>query len=158
MSSTTSRVEDRLTALGVELPPPVAPRFAYDAVVLHAGIAYVSGQLPWRGGELVALGRVGDAVLLDQAAEAARRCTLNALAALQQTIGSLDRIERFIKVTGFVASAPTFHDQPTVIDAASRLLIDIFGDAGRHARSAVGVAALPRDSAVEIEFTCAVSR
>ena len=156
MTVTTSRIAGRLTALGVILPPPVAPRFAYDAVVVHAGIAHVSGQLPWVGTALAATGRVGDDVTIEQATDAARVCALNALAVLQQAIGSLDRVVRFLRVTGFVASATTFRDQPTVVDAASRLLLEIFGDAGRHARSAVGVAALPRGAAVEIEFTCAV--
>ena len=156
MTGTTSRVAERLTALGLVLPPPVAPRYAYDAVVVHAGIAYVSGQLPWFGTALAATGCVGADVTVEQATGAARMCALNALAVLQQAIGSLDRVVRFLRVTGFVASAPTFRDQPTVVDAASLLLLDIFGDAGRHARSAVGVAALPRGAAVEIEFTCAV--
>lgn len=157
MTETTARITVRLTELGVILPPPVAPRYAYEAVVVHGGLAHVSGQLPWVGAELAATGIVGDDVTIEVAAAAARVCTLNALAVLERELGSLDRISRFIRVTGFVASAPTFRDQPTVIDAASRLLRDIFGDAGRHARSAVGVAALPRGSAVEIEFTCAVS-
>jgi len=157
MTEPTSRIAGRLTELGVILPPPVAPRYAYEAVVVHGGVAHVSGQLPWVGTDLAATGIVGQDVTVEAAAAAARSCTLNALAVLERELGSLDRIVRFIKVTGFVASAPTFRDQPTVIDAASRLLREIFGDAGRHARSAVGVAALPRGSAVEIEFTCAVS-
>ncbi len=156
MTGTTFRIAGRLTTLGIVLPTPVAPRYAYDAVVVHGGIAYVSGQLPWLGTELVATGRVGDDVTVEVASGAARMCALNALAVLQAAIGSLDRVDRFLRVTGFVASAPTFRDQPTVIDAASLLLRDIFGDAGRHARSAVGVAALPRGAAVEIEFTCAI--
>ncbi len=156
MTDTTSGIAGRLTALGLILPRPVAPRYAYDAVVVHAGIAHVSGQLPWLGTALAATGCVGDDVTVEQATDAARVCALNALAVLQQSIGSLDRVVRFLRVTGFVASAPTFRDQPTVVDAASLLLLDVFGDAGRHARSAVGVAALPRGAAVEIEFTCAV--
>lgn len=158
MTVATSRIADRLTELGLVLPPPVAPRYAYDAVVVHGGIAYVSGQLPWLGTKLVATGRVGENVTVEDAAGAARMCALNALAVLQQSIGSLDRVGRFLRVTGFVASAPTFHDQPTVVDAASLLLLEIFGDAGRHVRSAVGVAALPRGAAVEIEFTCALGQ
>ncbi len=156
MSQGAVAIAERLTALGLHLPPPVAPRFAYSAVVVHGGAAYVSGQLPWRDGVLVAPGRVGDDVSVASASEAARCCVLNGLAVLDQALGSLARIDRFLKVTGFVASAPSFHEQPQVIDAASLLLIELFGDAGRHARSAVGVAALPRDASVEIEFIVAV--
>ena len=156
MTAATSRITGRLIELGVTLPTPMAPRYAYDAVVVHGGIAYVSGQLPWRGTELAATGLVGGEAAAEDAAAAARVCVLNGLSVLQQALGSLDRVERFLKVTGFVASVPTFRDQPSVVDAASQLLIEIFGDAGRHARSAVGVAALPRGAAVEIEFICAV--
>lgn len=149
-------IRERLDALGLTLPEPVTPKFSYVPVVVHDGVAYVSGQLPWRDGALVATGRVGDVVGMDIAREAARMCVMQALAVLQSALGDLDRVVRVLKVTGFVASAPDFVEQPQVVDAASQLLADVFGDSGRHARSAVGVAALPRGVPVEIEFVFAV--
>lgn len=149
-------IRERLDALGLKLPEPATPKFSYVPVVVHDGVAYVSGQLPWRDGALVATGRVDDGVGMDVAREAARMCVLQALAVLQAALGDLDRVVRVLKVTGFVASAPDFVEQPQVIDAASQLLADVFGDSGRHARSAVGVAALPRGVPVEIEFVFAV--
>lgn len=149
-------IRERLDALGLKLPEPVTPKFSYVPVVVHDGVAYVSGQLPWRDGALVATGRVGDVVGMDIAREAARMCVMQALAVLQSALGDLDRVVRVLKVTGFVASAPDFVEQPQVVDAASQLLADVFGDSGRHARSAVGVAALPRGVPVEIEFVFAV--
>jgi enamine deaminase RidA (YjgF/YER057c/UK114 family) len=113
--------------------------------------------LPRIAGELVCCGRLGDTVTVEEGARAAAVCALNALAVLEEALGSLDRIERLLTVTGYVASAPDFHGQPAVIDGASRVLFDIFGDAGRHTRSAVGVAALPRGGAVEIEVIAAVT-
>jgi enamine deaminase RidA (YjgF/YER057c/UK114 family) len=127
-----------------------------DAVVVHEGVARTSGQLPRIAGELTCLGRLGDDVSVDEGRAAAAVCALNALAVLEAALGSLDRIERVLTVTGYVASAPDFHEQPTVVDGASRVLADVFGDAGRHTRSAIGVAALPRRGAVEIEVTVAV--
>ena len=124
--------------------------------MLHRDIAYVSGQLPWLDNERVISGKVGDDCSLEQAQEAARLCTLFGLAALNQQLGNLDAIERILKVTGFVASAPGFVSQPKVIDAASKLLGEIFGESGRHARSAIGVAELPRGAAVEIEMVVAI--
>jgi enamine deaminase RidA (YjgF/YER057c/UK114 family) len=106
---------------------------------------------------LTCLGRLGDDVTVEEGAEAAAVCALNALAVLNEALGSLDRITRVLTVTGFVSSAPDFHQQPAVIDGASKVLADVFGAAGRHTRSAVGVAALPRDGAVEIEVTVAFS-
>lgn len=149
-------IADRLAELGLVLPAPTPPRFAYVPVVVHDGLAWVAGQLPWVNGQLPCTGLVGRHVSIEQAAEAARLCTLQALAQLHQALGNLDRIERFVKLTGFVASAPGFGDQPRVMDAASQLLQDVFGEAGRHARSAVGVAELPRGTPVEIEFVAAV--
>ncbi len=148
--------ELRITTLGLELPKAAEPRYEYVPVVVHGGTAYVSGQLPWSGGSLVATGLVGAEVSVELAETAARCCLLQALAALRAALGTLDRVERILKVTGFVASAPGFRDQPRVIDAASRLLGEVFGDAGRHARSAVGVAELPRGAPVEIELIVAV--
>ena len=149
-------INERLTQLGITLPAAKKPAFQYVAVALYDGIAHVSGQLPWLDAERVISGKVGGDCDLEQAQEAARLCALYALANLNQRLGSLDNIEQFLKITGFIASAPGFVGQPKVIDAASTLLVDIFGDKGRHARSAIGVAELPRGAAVEIEMVVAV--
>ena len=147
--------EKRLAELGIVLPEAAAPSFNYVPVTLHRGLAHVSGQLPKVNGEILVRGKVGDSVSLDVARAEARICILQGLACLKQALGTLDRVERVLKVGGFVASAPGFNDQPKVLDAASDLLGEIFGEAGRHARSAVGVAELPRDVAVEIEMVAA---
>jgi len=149
--------ERRLAALDIVLPEAPVPRFAYVPVVVHGGIAWVSGQLPWVDGSLAAVGRVGDDVTVEQAEFAARSCVLQALAVLRGALGSLDRVERVLEVMGFVTSAPGFREQPKVMDAASKLLLDVFGEAGRHARTAVGVAELPRGAAVEVRLVLAVS-
>jgi enamine deaminase RidA (YjgF/YER057c/UK114 family) len=149
-------IRERLETLGIELPTPPVPKFAYVPVVVHGGTAYVSGQLPWVNGELMAVGRLGDTVDLALGEAAARQCLLQGLAVLEQALGSLDRVDRFLKMTGFVASAPGFHDQPKVVDAASKILLAVFGERGAHARSAVGVAELPRGVAVEIELIVSV--
>jgi enamine deaminase RidA (YjgF/YER057c/UK114 family) len=148
-------IEQRLEKLGIVLPEAAAPSFNYVPVALHRGIAQVSGQLPKVNGEIRVRGKVGGSVSLDVARGEARICILQGLACLKQALGTIDRIERILKVSGFVASAPGFNDQPKVLDAASDLLGEIFGEAGRHARSAVGVAELPRDVAVEIEMVVA---
>jgi enamine deaminase RidA (YjgF/YER057c/UK114 family) len=147
----------RLADLGIVLPPARAPAFAYVPVAVHGGLAWVSGQLPWVGGELMAKGKLGAEIDVAHGREIARCCLLNGLSVLEAAIGSLDRVERFVKLVGFVASAPGFVEQPAVIDGASSALGDIFGEAGRHARSAVGVAELPRGIPVEIEFVAAIS-
>ncbi len=149
-------VEARLEELGLTLPEPATPAYNYVPVVVWQDVAYVSGQLPRVPGGLSATGKLGERVSLEQGREAARLCVLQGLAVLKQALGSLDRIARIVKVTGFVASAPGFVDQPKVIDAASELLVQLFGEAGRHARSAVGAPALPRDTPVEIEFVVAL--
>jgi enamine deaminase RidA (YjgF/YER057c/UK114 family) len=149
-------VAARLAELGLALPEAVAPAFQYVPVVVHGDLAWVSGQIPRAGTRVLMTGKVGDGIGLGQAQEAARACVLAALAQLESTLGSLDRIERVVKLTGFVASAPGFNQQPQVIDAASELLVKLFGEAGRHARSAVGVAELPRGVPVEIELVAAV--
>lgn len=136
---------------------PHPPHDPLDAVVVHGGVARTSGQLPRIDGRLTCLGRLGDDVTVEEGYEAARVCALNALAVLRASLGTLDRIERVLTVTGFVACVPAFHQQPAVVDGASHVLHEIFGDAGRHTRSAIGVAALPRGGAVEIEVTVAVS-
>lgn len=148
-------IATRLAGLGITLPTAAVPAFQYVPVALHDKLAYVSGQLP-RDGERLVTGKVGTEVNLDDARAAARLCILQGLAVLNQALGSLDRVERILKVTGFVASAPGFNQQPRVIDAASELLVEVFGEAGRHARSAVGVAELPRNASVEIELIAAI--
>jgi enamine deaminase RidA (YjgF/YER057c/UK114 family) len=148
-------IEKKLTELGIVLPVAATPTFQYVPVTIHERLAFVSGQLP-RQGEIIVTGKVGADVDLEQAREAARLCIVQGLACLKQVLGSLDRVERILKVTGFVASAPGFNQQPKVIDAASELLVRLFGEAGRHARSAIGVAELPRNAAVEIELIVAL--
>jgi enamine deaminase RidA (YjgF/YER057c/UK114 family) len=150
-----SMIEQRLAELGITLPEAASPSFNYVPVILHRGVAHLAGQLPKVDGVVRVRGKVGGAVSLETARGEARICILQGLACLKQALGSLDRIERVLKVTGFVASAPGFNDQPKVLDAASDLLSEILGEAGRHARSAVGVAELPRDAAVEIEMIVA---
>jgi len=149
-------VEEKLAKMGLLLPPPAKPAFQYVPVTIHAGVAYVSGQLPREDGEVRIVGKVGAGVDVGTAQRAAQFCILNGLSCVKQAVGSLENVERILKVTGFVASAPGFVQQPTVIDAASSLLVELFGDRGRHARSAVGVAELPRNAAVEIEMVIAV--
>jgi enamine deaminase RidA (YjgF/YER057c/UK114 family) len=146
----------RVAELGLVLYGPHPPHDPLDAVVVHDGIARTSGQLPRIDGQLTCLGVLGSDVTVEEGYQAARVCALNALAVLRAELGTLDRIERILSVTGFVASAPGFEQQPAVIDGASHVLFEIFGDAGRHTRSAIGVAALPRRGAVEIELTAAV--
>jgi len=151
------QIRQRLDELGLVLPGPYPPHDPLEAVVIHGGRARTSGQLPRdHDGRLVHPGVVGAEVTVEQGAEAARWCALNALSVLQAELGALDRVERVLTVLGFVASAPGFVAQPAVVDGASRLLHDVFGDAGRHSRSAVGVAALPRGGAVEIEVEVAL--
>lgn len=153
----TGSHDARLTDLGLTLPGPFLPHDPLDPVIVHAGRARTSGQLPRDAdGVLVFPGLVGAGVDVEQAAEAARWCALNALSVLHECLGTLDAIDRVLSVIGFVASAPGFGEQPAVVDGASRLLYDVFGSAGRHSRSAIGVAALPRGSSVEIEIEVAL--
>jgi enamine deaminase RidA (YjgF/YER057c/UK114 family) len=149
-------IEDRLVALGIVLPGPHPPHDPLDAVVVHAGTARTSGQLPRIDGRLTCVGVLGDSVTVEQGYAAARICALNALSVLRAALGSLDLVERILTVTGYVASAPGFDQQPAVMDGASHVLVEIFGEAGRHTRSAIGVAALPRGGAVEVEVVVAV--
>ena len=142
---------DRLAELGVALPPVPVPVAAYVPAVRTGDLVYTSGQLPIVAGELVATGRVGAEVPIEDATVAARTCALNALAAVDALVG-LNAIRRVVKVVGFVASAPGFTDQPAVVNGASELLGAIFGGPGQHARSAVGVAELPRGAPVEVEL------
>lgn len=154
MSSFDARVEE----LGLTLYGPHLPHDPLDAIVIHGGTARTSGQLPRIDGVITCTGTLGVDVSVEDGAAAARVCALNALSVLRQGLGTLDRIQRVLTVTGYVASAPSFKEQPAVIDGASRVLYEIFGDAGRHTRSAVGVAALPRGGAVEIEVTVALKK
>jgi enamine deaminase RidA (YjgF/YER057c/UK114 family) len=152
-------VADRLAELGLTLPPVAAPVAAYVPALRHGDLVYTSGQLPMVDGALALVGKVGEsagAVTPEQAKDAARTCALNALAAVAAEVGDLDQVVRVVKVTGFVASEPSFTGQPGVVNGASELLGEVFGDAGRHARSAVGVAALPLDAPVEVEIVVAV--
>ncbi len=150
-------IDDRLASLGIDMPGPYPPHDPLDAVVLHGGRARTSGQLPRDAtGALVHPGVLGANLTVEQGAEAAHWCARNALSVLRTELGSLDRIQRILAVLGFVASAPGFDAQPAVVDGASRLLHDVFGDDGRHTRSAIGVAALPRGGAVEIEVEVAL--
>lgn len=154
------RVEDRLSELGMELPDVVAPVAAYVPAVASGGHVWTAGQLPMVAGKLAEAGKVGEGeglVAPQRAAELARTCALNALAAVKSQCGDLDRVARVVKVVGFVASDPSFTGQPAVVNGASELLGDVFGDAGVHARSAVGVAVLPMDAPVEVELVVEVS-
>lgn len=148
-------IDERLQSLGLVLPSAASPSFNYVPVTLHAGVAYVAGQLPKVDGEIRCFGKLGREVSLEEGRREAEICILQGLACLRDELGSLDRIERVLKINGYVASAPGFNDQPKVLDAASDLLVKILGDKGRHARAAVGVAELPRNAAVEIELTVA---
>ncbi|WP_024441751.1 RidA family protein [Mycobacterium sp. UM_WGJ] len=141
----------RLTELGIELPDVVAPLAAYVPAVRTGNVVYTSGQLPMQAGELPRTGKVGAQVSPEEGRALARICALNALAAVDALVG-LDAVARVVKVVGFVASAPNFNGQPGVVNGASELLGEVFGDCGQHARSAVGVAELPLDAPVEVEL------
>ena len=147
-----SALDLRLAELGIEIPDVAAPVAAYLPAVITGNLVYTAGQLPFVGGVLPETGKVGGGVSAASANDLARTCVLNGLAAAQGVLGSLDRITRVVKVVGFVASDPSFTAQPAVINGASELLAEIFGEAGAHARSAVGVSVLPLDSPVEVEF------
>jgi len=146
----------RLAALGLTLPPVAAPGGAYVPAVRTGGYVYTAGQLPTVDGKLPVTGKVGAEVSVPEAAGLARTCALNAVAAAAAAAGGLAAIRRIVKVTGFVASAPGFGSQPQVINGASELLLEVFGEDGRHARSAVGVAELPLNSPVEVELIAEV--
>jgi enamine deaminase RidA (YjgF/YER057c/UK114 family) len=144
--------EARLRELGLELPAVPEPAAAYIPATRAGSLIFTAGQLPIEEGELRTTGKVGDAVSVEEAYEAARLCALNALAAAAAEAGGLNGISRVVKVTGFVASAPDFNAQPQVINGASELIGELFGEAGLHARSGVGVAELPLDAPVEVEL------
>ena len=143
---------ERLAELGLALPAVSAPAGAYVPAVRTGALVFTAGQIPLVDGAIPTTGKVGAEVSPERAKELARICVLNALAAVAAEAGSIDEVGRVVKLVGFVASTPDFSGQPGVVDGASELLRDIFGDAGLHARSAVGVAALPRDVPVEVEL------
>ena len=151
-----SAVEDRLGELGLSVPELVPPVAAYVPVVRDGDLVFTSGQLPMVDGKLAATGKVGAEVDADAAKALAETCALNAIAAIKSEVGDLDTVSRVVKVVGFVASDPGFTGQPGVINGASELLVKAFGDKGIHARSAVGVAALPLDAPVEVEVIVSV--
>lgn len=150
-------IENRLKTLGLQLPDAPAPVANYVPTCLTGGLLFVSGQVSRKGDGQVIKGRLGAGLDVAQGREAAKVCALNILAQAKAALGSLDRIERVVKLTGFVNSTPTFVEQPQVVNGASDLLVEVLGDKGRHTRSAVGVAALPVDAAVEIEAILAVT-
>ena len=148
----TSAVERRLADLGLAIPEVAAPVAAYVPALVTGSTVYTSGQLPFVSGQLPATGKVGAEVSAEDAKKYAELCIINALAAVKSQIGDLDRITRIVKVVGFVASDPSFTGQPGVVNGASELLGKVFGEAGTHARSAVGVSVLPLDAPVEVEL------
>jgi enamine deaminase RidA (YjgF/YER057c/UK114 family) len=153
---TGSTWSERLAELGIELPPVVPPVAAYVPAVRTGNLVYTSGQLPMQSGGLAQTGKVGGQVSPEQGKALARMCALNALAAVNSLVG-IDAVTRVVKVVGFVASAPGFNGQPGVVNGASQFLGDVFGDAGAHARSAVGVSELPLDAPVEVELIVEVA-
>lgn len=151
-----STPQARLAGLGLVLPPVAAPVAAYVPAVRTGSYVYTAGQLPLAEGKLLATGKVGAQISAEEAARLARTCALNGLAAVASVAGGLSAIRRIVKVTGFVASSPGFTGQPQVLNGASELLLEVLGEAGRHARSAVGVAELPLDAPVEVELIAEV--
>ncbi|MEO6956866.1 MAG: RidA family protein [Antricoccus sp.] len=147
---------DRLAELGITLPTPAKPAGSYIPAIQVGSLVYSSGQLPFVDGKLLQTGKVGAEVSPEDANKAARQAAINAVAAVAALVG-LDHIKRVVKVLGFVASDPSFTAQPTVINGASDVLVEIFGDSGKHARSAVGVAVLPADTPVEVEIIVEVA-
>jgi enamine deaminase RidA (YjgF/YER057c/UK114 family) len=145
-------IDARLKELGIVIPEVATPVASYVPAQVTGNLLYTAGQLPFFDGALIATGKVGGEVSPTDAVELARVCTLNALAAAQSVLGSLDRVKQVVKVNGFVASTPDFIGQPSVLNGASELLGEIFGDVGKHARAAVGVAVLPLDAPVEVEL------
>jgi enamine deaminase RidA (YjgF/YER057c/UK114 family) len=148
--------EERLTALGLDLPEVAAPLAAYLPTMRTGDLVFTAGQLPLRVGELIATGAVGGAVNVDEAVMCAQQCTLNALAAVKAEVGELSAVRRVVKVVVYVASTTDFTAQAQVANGASELLAEVFGESGRHARSAVGVAVLPLDAPVEVELVVEV--
>ena len=150
------KIESRINELKIVLPDAPKPVAAYIPAKQTGKLVFTAGQLPMVNGELISKGLLGQDVEIDEAKKAARICTLNALAAIKGVIGDLDRIKQIVRVVGYVASVPTFTQQPAVVNGASELLLEIFGENGKHARSAVGMAVLPLNASVEIELTVEV--
>ena len=150
------KIEERLIELGLSVPEVPKPVAAYIPAQKTGNVIFTAGQLPMVNGELISKGLLGQDVEIEQAYKAARICTLNALAAIKGLIGDLDQIQQIVRVVGYVASVPTFTQQPAVVNGASELLLEIFGENGKHARSAVGMAVLPMNASVEIELTVEV--
>lgn len=150
-------IEERLLELGIELPPAPAPVASYVPVRTAGGLAFVAGQVPFEDGEVLLTGAVDSDVTVEQAQDAARRCALQAIAALREELGGLDRVLGIAQLTVYVASAPGFTNQSTVANGASDVLVEIFGEDGRHARAAVGVAELPLGASVEVAVTALIA-
>jgi enamine deaminase RidA (YjgF/YER057c/UK114 family) len=151
-----SKIQEKINGLGLSLPAAPKPVAAYIPAKQTGKLVFTAGQLPMVNGELISKGLLGQDVEIEEANKAARICTLNALAAIKGVIGDLDRIKQIVRVVGYVASVPTFTQQPAVVNGASELLLEIFGENGKHARSAVGMAVLPLNASVEIELTVEV--
>jgi len=149
--------DQTLERLGIELPPPPKALASYVPVRIHGGLAYVSGQVASVDGAVMHTGRLGAGVTVEQAQEAARRCALQILSALREALGSLDRVTGVLQLSVFVASEPTFGEQPVIGNAASDLLVEVFGEAGKHSRAAIGVAALPLGAPVEVSAVVAIA-
>ena len=147
-----STPEEKLAELGLSVPEVAKPVAAYIPAIRSGNHVFTSGQLPMRDGQLMLTGKVGGEVTQDEAVECARQCALNALAAIRAEVGELSAVKRIVKVVAFVASTPDFTGQPLVANGVSELLGEVFGEAGRHARSAVGVSVLPLDAPVEVEL------
>lgn len=150
-------IEERLKALNIILPSPPKPVGSYIPVVITGNLAFVSGQIPIKDGKVTYAGKVSKDLSVEDAQNAARLCVINALAQLKTELGSLDRISKIVRVSGFVNSPPEFTDQPKVINGASDLLFEIFGQNGQHTRIAVGVSSLPLNSTVEIDLIAEIN-
>ena len=144
--------DEKIKSLGIELPEIPKPLGSYVPFVRTGDLVYLSGMLPLKDGKLLKTGRVGEGVTLDEAVQCARTAAINGLAVLRSAVGDLNKVKRCVKVSGFVASSPDFTDQPKVVNGVSDLIFEVFGEAGRHARVAVGVNVLPMNSPVEIDF------
>ena len=145
-------IEEKLKELGINIPTPPSPAGSYIPVVTTGNLAFVSGQIPMKEGKVIFEGKVPENQSVDSAREAAKICIINGLAQLKINLGSLDKITKFVRISGFVNSSPDFAEQPKVINAASDLLVEVFGDMAKHSRIAVGVANLPLNSTVEIDM------
>ncbi|MEQ9619912.1 MAG: RidA family protein [Deltaproteobacteria bacterium] len=153
-----AKVEDRLRELGVQIPDVPTPLGSYKTASVTGNLIFVSGQLPLADGELILEGKVGAEVSIEDGMRAARVCSINALSVMSMELGGLESIKRIVKITGYVASAPGFHNQANVLNGASDFFFQVFGDDGRHARAAVGVSELPMNSPVEIELIAEISQ